>query len=128
MESRNASDERPSKPSLLYVQKHIPLRQYSHSEVFEFVIVLLRHILGVCALAFRRRVVVIIITCVSRVFELWNDRAFDPSVIQCIPVDGFEERVRLHKSGAADTTTGNIAKPLRWIDGTETTNEVTGIG
>ena len=61
-------------------------------------------------------------------FELWNDRAFDPSVVQGVPVNGLEERMRFHKSRAVDATTGYIAKPLRWIDGTETTNEVAGIG
>ena len=104
-----------------------PLRRYSHSKVFEFVIVFLRHIFGVRALAFRRGVVVIIVTCVSCVFELWNDGAFDPSLVQGFPIDSLEERMSLHKRSSVDTTTGNIAKPLRWIDGTETTNEITGI-
>ena len=97
------------------------------SKVFEFVVVFLCHILGVRALAFRRGIIVIIITCVSRVFELWNDWAFDPSMVQGVPIDCLEEWVRLDKSSTVDTATGNVAKPLRWIDGTETSNEIAGI-
>ena len=97
------------------------------SKVFEFVVVFLCHILGVRALAFRRGVIVIIVTCVSRVFELWNDRACDPSMVQGVPINGFEEWVRLDKSSTVDTATGNVAKPLRWIDGTETSNKIAGV-
>ena len=120
--------ERSSKPYLLYVHMHLPVTPNSYSKVFELVIVLLRHILGVSALALRRGVVIVEVTSVSCMFDFWDDRAFDPSMIQGVPVNGLEERVRLHKSGAVDTTAGNIAKPLRWIDGTETANEVAGIG
>ena len=61
-------------------------------------------------------------------FDFWNDGAFDLSMIQGVPVNGLEERVRLHESGTFDTTSGNIAEPLRWIDGTKAANEVAGIG
>ena len=61
-------------------------------------------------------------------FDFWDDRSFDLSMIQGVPVNGLEERVRLHKSSAVDTTAGNIAEPLGWIDGTETANEIAGIG
>ena len=61
-------------------------------------------------------------------FDFWDDRAFDLSMIQGVPVDGLEKRVRLHESSAVNTSAGNIAKPLRWIDGTETANEVASIG
>ena len=97
------------------------------SKVFEFVVVFLCHILGVRALAFRRGIIVVIVTCVSRVFELWNDWAFDPSMVQGVPIDYLEEWVRLDKSSTVNTATGNVAKPLRWIDGTETSNEIAGI-
>ncbi len=105
-----------------------PLRRYSYSKVLEFVVVLLRHILSVRALAFRGGVVIIEITSVSCMLHLWNDRAFDLSMIQGVPVNGLEEWVVLHKSSAVDTTAGNIAEPLRWIDGTKTADEVAGIG
>lgn len=104
------------------------LCRYSYLKVFEFVIVLLRHIFGVCALAFRRRIVVVEITSVSGVFDFWDDRAFDLSMIQGIPVNGLEEWVRLHKGSAVDTTAGNVAEPLRWIDGTETADEIARLG
>lgn len=104
------------------------LHQYSHSKVFEFVIVLLRHILGVCALAFRRGVIIIEITGVSCVLDFWDDRALDLSMIQGVPVNCLEERVRLHKSSAVDATAGNVAEPLRWIDSAKTADKVAGIG
>lgn len=98
------------------------------SKVFEFVVVFLCHILGVRTLAFRRGIIVIIVTCVSPVFELRDDRTLDPSVVQGVPIDCLEKSVRLDQSSTIDTATGNIAKPLRWIDGTETSNEIAGIG
>ena len=105
-----------------------PLRRILYSKIFEFVIVLLRHILGVSALAFRRGIVIIKVTSVSCVFDLRDDGPFDLSMIQGVPVNRLEERMRLHKGGAVNTTGGNVAKPLGWIDGTEAANEVTGIG
>ena len=61
-------------------------------------------------------------------FDFWDDRTLNLSVIQGFPVNGLEEWVRLHESSAVDTAAGNIAEPLGWIDGTETANEVAGIG
>lgn len=98
-----------------------------HSKVFEFVIVLLCHFLGVRALAFRWRVVVVEITCISSMFDLWDDRAFDSSMIQGFPVNDLEKWVRLYKSSAVDTTARDVAEPLGWIDCAETANEVAGI-
>lgn len=61
-------------------------------------------------------------------FDFWNDWAFDFSMIQSVPVNGFKECVGLHESSAVDTVARNVAKPLRWIDRTETANEVACIG
>ena len=119
--------KRPGKTNILCLHKHLLLRRYNYSEVFEFVIMLLRHILSICSMAFRRRIVVIKITSVRCVFELWDDRTFDPSMIQGIPVNGLEKRVRLHKSSAVNTTTRDVAESLRWIDSTQATNEIAGI-
>lgn len=104
------------------------LYRHSYSKVFEFVIELLRHILGVCALAFRRGVVIIEIAGVSCVLDFWDNRALHLAMIQSVPVNGLEERVRLNKSCSVKTAAGNVAEPLRWIDSAKTANEVAGIG
>lgn len=104
------------------------LHRHKHSKVFEFVVEFLRHILGVCALAFGRGVVIIEITGVSCVLDFWDYRAWKLSMIQGVPVNGLEERVRLDKSSSISSTAGNVAEPLRWINSAKTANEVACIG
>lgn len=71
--------KRPSKPFLC---RYTRISQsHQHSKVFEFMIVLLRHILGVCALVFCRGVVIVEITGISCVLDFWNDRALHLSMV-----------------------------------------------
>lgn len=114
----------PHYPWLQYVQSTSRCARDVYLEVLEFVIVSRRHISCVLAFAFRWRVVVIKVTTVCCVFDLWNNRPFDLAVIQGIPIDGFEEWVGFHQSGAAESAAGYVTESLRWIDRTETADEI----
>lgn len=93
-------------------------------EIFELMIVPTRHLLCVRTALLLRLAVLIEITRVGRMSQFRYDGPFDFAVVERVPVDGGEERVRFNPVNA----TCEVSKALRRVDGAETGDEGASVG
>lgn len=94
------------------------------SKFSEFMIIFMNHVFSIDACSFRCRIVVIKIASICRVLELRDDGTFHLAVVQGLPIDRFEECMRLDRS----TTPSYVTESMSWVYSTEATDEVACIG
>jgi len=70
------------------------------------------------------RLVVVEVARVRRAAQMRDNWAVDFAVVQAVPVDVFEPRVRFDARGAA----ADVAEALGGVDGAEARDEVAGVG
>ena len=86
-------------------------------EILEFTVIFVLHFLRVDTVAFRGWVVIIEIATICSMLDVWDDWSFDLSVVHCIPVDVFEERMCFDGGSTTETVDLNISQAIGRIDG-----------
>lgn len=82
------------------------------------------HLFRVRSIALRWSTVVVKIAAIGGMPDLRDDWTLDPTMVDGVPVDIFEERVCFDQCRPTNTVLRDVAQPLRRVDSTAASDEV----